>query len=477
MEPYYYHPQTRYTFFIKYGTIVSDVITLNGSFFAAVALANLFLGHRSVWSADTFPFYYQNLLLLNLAWLLMVLLFHAYSAHTLSTLPTIYRSTFRNYAGHFLFFNGVLFFSDQFHGYKQILLFFYLLLAVWLAVNRLVGTYFTLRLDRRFGMRERIAVIGRDNPMAQQLSAYFKAFRQDYELENLLVDDSLVIDAQGQLRVGLFGQHFQAAAVSGIREVYLPLKPEHFLQAEALTEVAEHHCVRLHLVPYVVPDQAIDYKLRYLDSVPVLSKPPEPMSEIHNRFKKRLFDLLFSTAVIVLVLSWLYPVLAILIKLQSKGPVLFTQQRSGRNNKPFWCYKFRSMQVNADSDQQQATPHDQRITPIGRFLRRTNLDELPQFINVFKGEMSVVGPRPHMLAHTAAYRELINKYMARHFVKPGITGWAQVNGYRGATHNPVLMERRVAHDRWYMQNWTAMLDIQIVFMTIINMFRGEENAY
>ena len=187
--------------------------------------------------------------------------------------------------------------------------------------------------------------------------------------------------------------------------------------------------------------------------------------------------MVMSLAVIVFVFSWLYPVLAILIKFQSRGPVLFKQMRTGRNNKPFACYKFRSMRMNNSSDVRQASVNDDRITPIGRFMRKTSLDEFPQFFNVLMGYMSIIGPRPHMLAHTEQYRKIIDKYMVRQFSKPGISGWAQVNGYRGETKENILMEKRVQHDIQYLENWCLMLDVKIVFLTVINVFKGDEKAY
>jgi exopolysaccharide biosynthesis polyprenyl glycosylphosphotransferase len=214
-----------------------------------------------------------------------------------------------------------------------------------------------------------------------------------------------------------------------------------------------------------------------MDEFSVITLRKEPLKNIDNRFKKRVFDIIFSSFVIVFVLSWLYPILAIIIKLQSPGPVLFKQLRSGRDNVPFWCFKFRSMKCNDASDKRQATRDDDRVTKIGKFMRRTSLDELPQFFNVLLGDMSVMGPRPHMLNHTEQYRAIIDKYMVRQFLKPGISGWAQVNGYRGETKDPILMEKRVQHDIWYMENWSVMLDIKILFMTIINMLKGEENAF
>ncbi len=200
-----------------------------------------------------------------------------------------------------------------------------------------------------------------------------------------------------------------------------------------------------------------------------------PLDSLTLRTEKRIFDILFSAAVILFIFSWLFPIMGLLIKLNSKGPVFFKQQRTGINNKTFWCYKFRTMTVNSESDSKQAQVNDSRITSIGHFMRKTNIDELPQFINVFLGNMSVVGPRPHMLKHTEQYSELIRHYKVRHFVKPGITGWAQVNGFRGLTDELWKMEKRVEYDMEYLEKWNFIWDIKIIFMTLFGN-KAYENA-
>ncbi|HEY0177188.1 MAG TPA: exopolysaccharide biosynthesis polyprenyl glycosylphosphotransferase, partial [Pedobacter sp.] len=245
-----------------------------------------------------------------------------------------------------------------------------------------------------------------------------------------------------------------------------------------LVQEADKQLLRLKFIPDLAGALTAPYTISYMGGeFPIITLRNEPLESMGNRFKKRVFDMVFSSLVILFVLSWLYPLIAILIKLQSKGPVLFKQQRSGINDEPFWCYKFRSMRMNTDSDKKQATKNDDRITPIGRFLRKSSLDEMPQFFNVFLGDMSVVGPRPHMLRHTEEYKKIIGQYMVRQFVKPGITGWAQVNGYRGETKDDSAMEKRVECDIWYLEHWSSALDVRIIFMTIINVFHGEENAY
>jgi exopolysaccharide biosynthesis polyprenyl glycosylphosphotransferase len=202
----------------------------------------------------------------------------------------------------------------------------------------------------------------------------------------------------------------------------------------------------------------------------------EKLEKIENRIVKRLFDLGFTLLLTVTVFWWLMPLIALLVRLGSRGPVFFVQKRSGRDGKVFDCYKFRSMTINDEAHVKAAEKEDPRLTAIGRFLRRTSLDELPQFYNVLRGEMSIVGPRPHMLMHTREYGKIINRYMVRHFLKPGITGWAQTNGFRGdLTGN--LMEERVRKDIWYIENWSFLLDIQIILKTIRLMLLGDKHAY
>lgn len=195
------------------------------------------------------------------------------------------------------------------------------------------------------------------------------------------------------------------------------------------------------------------------------------------RFLKRLFDILFSLSIIIFVFSWLCPILALLIKLESPGPVFFIQLRTGRDNTSFRCYKFRSMCVNREADRRQATRGDHRITRIGGFLRKTSLDELPQFFNVLIGNMSIVGPRPHMISHAEEYSQLTEQYVTRHELKPGITGWAQVSGLRGKLPDQDAMLKLVDADVWYLQNRSFLLDLRIILLTFWIILTGDKNAY
>ncbi|MBN8837265.1 MAG: sugar transferase [Sphingobacteriia bacterium] len=198
--------------------------------------------------------------------------------------------------------------------------------------------------------------------------------------------------------------------------------------------------------------------------------------------RKRLLDLSFAFLLLFFVFSWLFPLIAILIRLTSKGPVFFIQSRSGCNGQIINCYKFRTMvytsqDVCDNGMYLQATPDDFRVTLFGKFLRKTSLDELPQIWNVLMGEMSLVGPRPHPLPLDKECEDTIENYKLRYLVKPGITGWAQVNGARGGTQTIGAMQRRIDLDIWYIQHWSFKLDLKIVLLTFWKLIKGDQNAY
>lgn len=245
-----------------------------------------------------------------------------------------------------------------------------------------------------------------------------------------------------------------------------------------LIQICDQNMVRIKFVPdFQLYTKSNRVRVTYYQNTPILKLHPEPLENGFNIFLKKIFDISFSISVILLIFPWLFPIVILIIKLESPGPVFFRQERSGLDNISFKCLKFRSMYVNKNSDIQQAKKKDKRVTKFGAFMRKTSIDELPQFFNVLMGDMSVVGPRPHMLKHTTQYRELINNYLVRHYTKPGITGWAQVNGFRGETKKLKDMQNRVEYDIWYVENWSLLLDFKIIFKTVKNVFYGEENAY
>jgi len=246
----------------------------------------------------------------------------------------------------------------------------------------------------------------------------------------------------------------------------------------ALYKYCENNLIRFYALPIYLSYLRRNMRVNHIGSTVLLSPRREPLRALENRFLKRTVDLIVSFIFLFTVFPIIYVIVALIIKRQSPGPVIFAQRRNGLNGEVFRCYKFRSMHVNKNADTQQATAHDPRKFPFGNFMRRTNIDELPQFVNVFLGKMSLVGPRPHMLKHTEEYSQIVSKYMVRHWVKPGITGWAQVNGFRGETRELEQMEKRVKADIWYVENWSFWLDIRIIWRTLLNMlFHKDENAY
>lgn len=345
-----------------------------------------------------------------------------------------------------------------------------------------IGWRLTLRhwvkLVRKQGRNVRTVVLVGGGDNMTELCSVMSDITYGYKLEGIFF--------KGDSELGYPSSDFYKSEIKRLMD-WLPEHPVQELYCGlpsvckddvlSLIRYCENNMIRFYSVPNVRNYVKRQLQLTLLGDVPVLSIRHEPLQKPFNRFIKRFFDILCSSIFLVTVFPILYIVVGAIIKITSPGPIFFKQKRNGENGKIFYCYKFRSMKVNKDSDKIQATKNDPRKTKFGNFLRKSNLDEMPQFINVFLGDMSLVGPRPHMLKHTEEYSQLVDKYMMRHLVKPGITGWAQVTGFRGETKEVSQMEGRVKRDLWYIENWNFLLDFRILMMTVTNMFRGEKNAY
>lgn len=263
---------------------------------------------------------------------------------------------------------------------------------------------------------------------------------------------------------------------NSVDEIYCSLTEISNEQLRDLVCFADENNKTIKFIPDTKHILSKNLKIDYYEAFPVLSIQKTILHEPIVMAFKRSFDIFFSLLVIVLLLSWLTPLLALLIKLESKGPIFFRQGRPGIDEKEFFCYKFRSMKINKTTEK-EASKNDPRVTRIGKFIRKTSLDEMPQFINVLLGEMSVVGPRPHLWSQNKLYGNRIKKYMVRHYVKPGITGLAQVRGYRGEIETDEDMVNRIKYDVYYIENWSIFLDLKIIIQTVVNIFQGEEKAY
>jgi len=263
-----------------------------------------------------------------------------------------------------------------------------------------------------------------------------------------------------------------------VDEIYCSLSSLSENEIFELKKIGTEKNIIIKLIPDTIELYSKDQKIEYYDdALMVVNVKKLPFEFEENYYIKRFFDILFSLFIIIFILSWLYPILWILIKSESSGPVIFKQKREGLNVEHFVCYKFRSMRNNELSDKVHARKGDDRVTKIGSFLRRTSIDELPQFINVLKGDMSVVGPRPHLESLSLEYQKDVEDYLKRHLMKPGITGLAQISGYRGEIKKKRDIKNRVRLDIFYIENWSFLLDLKIIFQTVLNIFKGDENAY
>ncbi|NLH61631.1 MAG: undecaprenyl-phosphate glucose phosphotransferase [Ignavibacteriales bacterium] len=266
--------------------------------------------------------------------------------------------------------------------------------------------------------------------------------------------------------------------IPSVNEVFISNSDAPTESIDTIVKTCNKNAVGVHIIPDYFRFVSKKFQISTLGNIPVISVRSIPLEEFQWRFVKRTFDVITSILATVLILSWLIPVVALIIKLNSKGPICFKQKRIGRHNRTFICYKFRTMFIAPDSDKFiPVSENDSRITSVGKFLRKFNLDELPQFINVLKGDMSVVGPRPHAVLYNEQYKEFIEEIRLRNLVKPGISGWAQIHGLRGDDPNPVkneqLIIKRIEFDIWYIENWSFTLDLQIIFLTIWRAIKGD----
>lgn len=451
-------------FFLGFG----DLLHINLSFFLAYYLrfASFHLPEK----------YIFLLLIFNFSWLVVASVFKLFQIERINYFDQVIYNLFKATIVHVLLMTSILFIMKVTTLSREHFIYAYLLnlffLVVWRGFALLV-----LKNYRRSGFNYRNVVIVGTGKIADQLYHFFNSndphgfrllsmFYQDKALKHF---DNVELNEIQKLE--------EYCTKNKIHEIFYTMSVDDKDKMNKLMKFSDQNLIRLRIIPDFQSFLFRKVKIDFYGSIPIITLREEPLQDELNRIIKRIFDLAFSLLVILFIYPWLIPIVSIAVKLSSKGPVFFKQLRSGINNKDFYCYKFRTMEINPLSDKIQATKNDPRITKIGAFLRKTSLDEFPQFLNVFKGEMSIVGPRPHMLQHTQEYAKIIDSYMVRHLVKPGITGSAQVYGYRGEIKTTSDMEKRVELDLWYIENWSILLDLKLIFLTAWNMIRGEDAAF
>ncbi|MDN5216568.1 undecaprenyl-phosphate glucose phosphotransferase [Fulvivirgaceae bacterium BMA12] len=471
---------TGYSKYIKHIHALGDIFILNISFlFSYLIKFKLFNPSNDTY--DRFSFgagwlsdpYFYSLLLFNIIWIVLAIISRPYKISRISRMATILRSHLTLITLHLLVVSAFwfIFRAQELYSREQ---FFttYLIFSVSLFFWK-SAFFYLLRMYRKQGFNFRRVVIVGHGELAEELHRFFR-LHPEFGFKFLGFFDNKKI---GDRILGTYKDIEEYVQENKVDDIYCCLPYVQYSLIKDLIDFGDKHLVKVKLLTDFRGFSSKSLSLERYDYIPVLNVSNTPLDDRKNIVMKRTFDILFSTLVIFFVFSWLFPLLALLVRLDSRGPVFFKQKRTGKDNRSFSCYKFRTMYINHDDDSKQATKNDRRITRIGSFLRKTSLDELPQFFNVLLGHMSVVGPRPHMLKHTEEYSKVIEKFMARHFVKPGITGLAQAKGFRGETKSINLMKNRVKLDRFYIEKWSLVFDVKIIFLTISSLLRGDENAY
>lgn len=411
-----------------------------------------------------------------MAWLLLAFFLRTYSANILFNFEDFTKRTIQVFLIWIIIILIYLYFSREF----AVSRFFIVTSSSAFGIGLLVNKFIYLGIFRYFKNSEflvkKILILGY-NDTAKKLASHFEQDALNTEIIGFVEDEENIQELSHYPVVANIGDTLRIAKELNVQEIFSTITPEQNNYIYDLMYQSEKECIRFRIVPNLSVFITREVHIEYYGELPILSLRKEPLDDVGNRIKKRALDIFVSLFVTIFFLSWLMPLIGILILLESGKPVFFKQLRTGKNKKSFYCWKFRSMKSNKDADLKQASQNDNRITPLGRFLRKTSLDEFPQFLNVLRGEMSLVGPRPHMLKHTSDYSKVVNDYMVRQFIKPGITGWAQINGYRGEISNPEQIRMRVNKDLWYLENWTLWLDIRILFLTIYYIFKGDSKAY
>jgi len=464
--------KSRYGFLIKWLVIIGDMLLINLLFFLVYRWLRIFeTGYTNI----NWRFIY---LLLNFSYIFALSFVPVRIYKPVMFTDKVIQRSLSLIALHSIIFIACLFLmkleSNAFPLY--FIVYYYILLFIIFTTWRVLARE-SLKVYRRKGHNyKRVIIVGAGKNGMELHAEMKKEMAYGYNIYGFF-DDNILLKNTLPNYLGMTHEVEDFALKNNIDEIYCTLPNSQDEKIIRMFNFSEKNMIRFYIIPEFSRYVKKRLDLDSIESVPIMAVRSEPLQSIHNQIIKRIFDVIFSFFFLIFLFPVFYVIFGIFIKLSSSGPIIFKQTRTGIYGKNFDCYKFRSMKMSDDADEKQAEKDDPRTTWIGQFLRRSNLDEIPQFYNVLKGEMSVVGPRPHMLKHTELYSSFIDKYMVRHLIKPGITGWAQVNGYRGETKTTEQMEGRVRCDVWYLENWTFILDLKIVVITILNMFKGEKNAY
>ncbi|MDX2306086.1 MAG: undecaprenyl-phosphate glucose phosphotransferase [Microscillaceae bacterium] len=454
-----------YSKFIRLINLVGDILILNASFLIAFVF--------KLWSEFGFniPNAYLSLLLyINLVWLLISFILENYELNRLERISDVLLRIIQSVFIHLFFVIFLIFFIKTDYFSRVQLLLNYTFFTVFIILWRIIMIQF-LRVYRSMGYNCRDFVIVGYGKLGNALLHYFALNPQyGYRFKGFF-DDQI----HGKDIIGKLADLRDFVENNQIDEVYVALPDIDDKKIKEITQLGDDNLLRVKVIPDIQVLTQKTIKIENYGSILVIHNRKEPLEDVFNRVIKRIFDIVFSFFVLVLILSWFIPLVGLFIKLDSKGPIFFMQKRGGKDGQKFWCIKFRTMYCNQGNKFKLVTRNDKRITRVGSFLRKTSLDELPQFINVLLGDMTIVGPRPHAIEIDTTFKKIVDKYMVRYLVKPGITGLAQIKGFRGSDDD--VMRFRVKLDIFYVENWSFYLDIKIILLTVIKMLRGDKNAF
>lgn len=446
--------QGRYSGFIKPITYLFDLMVIT----VVLLSSTLYVKNQ-----------YQFLLYLLFSWVILALVNKFYQVKRIANLVQVMSNISRHFFSFIIVVYAYLGYFKQFYVSRPELFKFFIKIFFVIALFKIITYILLLKYREYIGGNYRNVIIIGDNKNTNQLAHIFKT-KKEYGYSYKAMFNTKAKDYS-------LGKCLNYINANDIDEVYCSISELTDVEISKIINYADKNLKSVKFIPDVKKIFTKNLLFEYYDYLPILSLRKMPLEDTANKFLKRLFDIIVSLLVILLIMSWLTPIIGFLIKLESKGNMFFKQKRSGLNNNHFMCYKFRSMKKNDKADLIQMTKGDMRVTKMGKFIRKTSIDELPQFFNVLLGDMSVVGPRPHMISHTKMYADSVDRFMVRHFVKPGITGMAQVKGYRGEIETKRDIINRVKYDIFYLENWSILLDVKIVFLTAFNVFKGEEKAY
>ena len=456
--------KTRYSAYLRPSTIILDLLVLNLWLYLFIILPDAIKGIEIV----------NFLLMMNFGWFVAANILGIYHIFRLTKFTRIIKDILKQ----ILVFSFMVFafftiyqidLSKNWVHYIFQMLFF--LTASIILLKSL--SYFLIKRYRLMGwgnFRNVIIVGLADN--SKKLASFFNSRKEyGFRFQGFFSNKKADVPIIGNLDdIPSFAEKIN------LHQIYCCVGELKVEEINSLIRFAENNLIEIKFIPDPKVDYGQNLVLQYYDYTPVFALREIPF-QTDIKWIKRGFDIVFSFLVIIFILSWLIPILGLLIRLESKGPIIFRQKRNGLNNGEFEVFKFRSMYINGYSNNKQTSVNDHRLTRIGKFIRKTSIDEIPQFFNVFLGSMSVVGPRPHPVFLTQQYAKIVDKYMVRHFVKPGVTGLAQIRGYRGEIQDIDQMRNRVRLDKFYIENWSLMLDIEIIIKTFFISFKRNHNIY